>query len=77
MWRGCRNRRACTSGGVRGHDVPAAEASWTRASACILGDNSGVHLPETNSLDGPKWSFGRSYPFAVTLSETELTSLGI
>ena len=63
--------------GVHGYDIPAAEASWTRTSACILGDDSGVHLPETNSLDGPKWSFGRNYPFAVTLSEAELTSLGI
>ncbi|SDU08407.1 phage tail protein [Stappia sp. ES.058] len=63
--------------GVRGHDVPAAEASWTRASTCILGDDSGVHLPETSGLDGPKWSFGRGYPFAVTLSEAELTALGI
>lgn len=59
--------------GVNGYDVPAAEAGYTRLSECLLGDDSGVLLKS----GAPKWSFGRNYQFDYTLTEAELTALGI
>ncbi len=59
--------------GYHGWDIPAAETSWTRLGFSILGDDSGVR-PDP---DGPKWSFGRDHEAAVTLTEAELTALGV
>ncbi|ADZ72400.1 phage protein gp27 [Polymorphum gilvum] len=63
--------------GVHGYDVAAAEASWTRLSDCMVGDDSGVHVEATDGLAGPKWSFGRAHEAEVTLSQAELEALGI
>jgi hypothetical protein len=63
--------------GVHGYDVPAAEASWTRLSGSILGDDSGRHVEATGGTAGPKWSFGRNHDAEVTLSQEGLETLGI
>lgn len=63
--------------GVHGYDIPAAEASWTRLSGSIVGDDSGVHVQSTGGKAGPKWSYGRSHEAEVTLSQAELEALGI
>lgn len=58
--------------GFRGYDVRAAETSWKRFSGSIVGDDSGVYLPNV----GAKWSFGRKHSGAIGLAQTELTALG-
>jgi hypothetical protein len=63
--------------GVCGYDVPAAEASWTRLSGSILGDDSGRHVEATGGTAGPKWSYGRNHDAEVTLSQADLETLGI
>ncbi|MEP3049415.1 MAG: phage tail protein [Roseibium sp.] len=59
--------------GVHGYDVPAAEFSRTRLSGSILSNDSGVRI----GGKGPKWSFGRSHELNHTLTQVELTALGI
>ncbi|MEP3638264.1 MAG: phage tail protein [Paracoccaceae bacterium] len=59
--------------GVHGYDFPAAETGYTRLGDCIVGDDSGVHLKH----GAPKWSFGRSHQVEHTLTEADLTALGI
>lgn len=58
---------------VHGYDVPAAEGSRTRLSGSMFSTDSGVRLKSK----GPKWSFGRSYQASHTLTEADLTALGI
>ncbi|MEI2386032.1 phage tail protein [Breoghania sp. JC706] len=59
--------------GYAAYDVPAAELSWTRLGRSIIGDDSGVR-PDAA---GPKWSFGRDHEAEATLTEAELTGLGV
>ncbi|WP_298981569.1 phage tail protein [uncultured Roseibium sp.] len=59
--------------GMHGYDVPAIETAWTRLGEAMLGDDSGVRI----NGEGPKWSYGRPYEFEHTLTEADLTALGI
>lgn len=56
-----------------GYDVRACETSYSRTSESLTSDDSGVYLPNV----GAKWSFGRQYDRDATLSESELTDLGV
>ncbi|MDN3719425.1 hypothetical protein QW131_09955 [Roseibium salinum] len=59
--------------GVHGYDVPAAEGSRTRWSGSKWANESGVRV----NGKGPKWSFGRSYSHEYSLTQADLTALGI
>lgn len=59
--------------GVSGYDAPAFEADATRLDSTLLDDDSGVFMRS----GGPKWSFGRVFEAAHTLTEAEGTAVGI
>ncbi len=59
--------------GFSGYDVRATETSYQRTSGSMLSADSGVRI-ETNPA---KWSFGRRYDADLTLSQADLTALGV
>lgn len=59
--------------GFRGYDLRAAETSLNRFSGALLSNDSGVRIDPA----GAKWSFGRRHDLSHTLTETELTALGL
>lgn len=59
--------------GYHGYDVRALTPSGSSWGHCHYGDYSGVRL----HADGAKWSFGRAYEISHTLTEAELTALGV
>lgn len=59
--------------GFRDYDVPPAEGSWTRGSAAMGSNFSGVVIEPGKA----KWSFGRSHDFARTLQGDDLSDLGV
>lgn len=59
--------------GFRDYDIAPTEGSWTRGSGALGSNYSGVRIEAGKA----KWSFGRTYDAAYTLSETPLRALGI
>jgi hypothetical protein len=59
--------------GFHGYDIRALEFSRNRWSQARYSSFSGVRLRE----DGAKWSFGRAYPIDHSMTEAELTALGV
>lgn len=59
--------------GFRDYDIPPSEGSWTRGSASLGSNYSGVRIEAGKA----KWSFGRTYDATLTLTETPLRALGI
>jgi hypothetical protein len=59
--------------GFNGYDVRALEYSRNRWSANRWSSFSGARIRE----GGAKWSFGRTYAFDHTMSEADLTALGV
>lgn len=59
--------------GFRAYDARAGEAGWTGPSHAMWSDDSGVTVDDGKA----KWSFGRTYDQLHTLTEAELTQLGV
>jgi len=59
--------------GFKFYDVRAAETSYKRTSGAMLSDSSGTRI-EDNPV---KWSFGRPWDNSHTLTQAELTALGV
>lgn len=59
--------------GFNGYDVRALTPSESSWGGCLWADYSGERLHGS----GAKWSFGRAYEIAHTLTEAELTALGV
>lgn len=59
--------------GYHTYDVRALEYGYTRTSETLIGDYSGVRI----APDHAKWSFGRLYEHEYTLTEADLTALGV
>lgn len=59
--------------GFRTYDVRALEYSWKRRSNAMHSAHSGVRL----TAGGAKWSFGRVYELDHTMTQAQLTALGV
>ena len=59
--------------GFRTHDLRALEYSWKRRSNAMYSTHSGARI----RTGGAKWSFGRLYERDHTMTQAELTALGV
>jgi P2-related tail formation protein len=66
-------KRSLFTRGYRGYDIRAGELSRRRLSASLYSTDSGVRVGSGKA----KWSFGRRYEADVTLTQSQLTALGV